>query len=335
MIAETRLGGLLKSTFLETNGQGVSIPMTHANRLLASIALNKFPLDHEKAFALTRKYLPIAEGLSKTMNLNEFANLKGDLFSLVRAKSEHELMCETADYEVSADEFIAGPVQSNEWTKNKSNWLEAINWLIELSSILRIMPPEHIADIRALQPTSNNWAHLEGYWPMSDRYKTPHQTLSGLQDVLNSLRWSGFAARRVGLIIGDFRIGTHKTHIEFLRSAKEAVGIKGQLVVITPSKKTILNTTTKDKVWDDEHREAVLNANPYVDQLLVADMPERYYSHPERFWQRVWSKIEPDFVFLGEKDHPLQSIYETQSKSLGGILLIDDVPVTARSADLV
>lgn len=130
-------------------------------------------------------------------------------------------------------------------------------------------------------------------------------------------------------------LGIHKAHIDFIARAKKAIGPKGQLIVISPSSKTILNTTQKKEVWPDEQRRAILEMDLDIDQLWIAEMPEKYYPNPSVYWRYVWSKIKPDFVFLGERDHELQPLYEMQCKYLGGILLIDDVPVTVRSRDLL
>jgi len=101
---------------------------------------------------------------------------------------------------------------------------------------------------------------------------------------------------KVGLIIADLRVGDHAAHGKFFKRAKGALGVRGALIV---------------------------------------DMPEEYYSKPNEYWQEVWRAVNPNFVFLGETNHPLQEVYESQARRLGGIILIDPAPVIQRSGDLL
>jgi hypothetical protein len=72
-----------------------------------------------------------------------------------------------------------------------------------------------------------------------------------------------------------------------------------------------------------------------IDDVFCAHMPTKYYPQPSLYWQSVWKKLKPDLVFLGEINHPLEEIYRRQCNVLGGILLIDDSPVSGRSEDLL
>lgn len=148
-------------------------------------------------------------------------------------------------------------------------------------------------------------------------------------------RWGQRIIRRVGLIIADLRVGDHSAHGKFFERAKKALGVRGALVVIAPSKKTILETTDKKDSWNDEDRLYRLRTNRNIDFSLIVDIPSEYYQEPNKYWEQVWKAINPNFVFLGERNHPLQEAYESQARRLGGIVLIDPAPVAQRSGDLL
>lgn len=319
MAVNPELRSVLERSFtIERENRDV-VPVTFAHKILHKLAMEKFPNDAVATDRIVARYSPMAEWLTRTQTINEFTLLKRNLMN------------------ISASDRLTDSPDRDYWNGVRVKDAEPLNTLFDLSTMLNIVPKSHEEYINkwknwseviytSLEETRNINAH---------RFLShPHLDLESLLGRLKLINTIGLVGRR-GLIIGDFRVGMHKAHIDLIARAKRAVGPSGQLIVITPSKKTILNTTSKTVVWDDVHRSAVLDMNLDIDQLWVADMPAKYYSDPSAYWRYVWSAIKPDFIFLGEKNHPLQPVYQIQSKYLGGILLIDDAPVTVRSADLL
>jgi hypothetical protein len=182
------------------------------------------------------------------------------------------------------------------------------------------------------------WNRTEGDVAGKVEQVSVHETLNSLIESLTKQRDLGFdkkSARRKGLLIGDLRTADHREHGDLIEKAKLAVGLKGDFIVITPTKKTILNTTDKTDCWDDQNRLYHLRRNLNIDHLLMLDMPEEYWSKPGVFWDIVYRQVSPDLVFLGEANHPLRSQFEARCRYFGGLLLVDSKPITIRSRDLL
>lgn len=318
------------------------VPLSFAHQTLLSLARDtyKSPKYQEMVMA---KYSPLTEWLVHTKTIEEFMELKSNLYNLACNKATRHLFGEV---ELQVDLSI----REEEWNERKNDWFKTLNWLFLLSDAFGIFPKENIEHINDNAKHghllgSSVWGDLEGFDEgfVSSLDRDPH-SLKELSRTLLYKRKKDWCVddkfnqrliRRVGLIIADLRVGDHAAHGRFFGRAKEALSIRGALVVIAPSKKTILETTDKKDSWDDEDRLYRLRTNRNIDFSLIVDMPKECYQKPNEYWEQVWRAINPNFVFLGERNHPLQEVYESQAKRLGGIVLIDPAPVVRRSEDLL
>lgn len=269
--------------------------------------------------------------------------LKSDLYGLACSMAPRRPFGKT---ELQVDLSIP----EEEWSEKKNDWFKTLDWLFLLSDAFGIFPKENIEHINKTAKQggflgSSAWGDLEGFDEgfVSSLKREP----ISLEELSTTLlydrkknywvddKWNQRIIRRVGLIIADLRVGDHAAHGKFFEKAKEALGVKGALVVVAPSKKTILETTDKNDSWSDEDRLYRLRTNRNIDFSLIVDMPSEYYQEPNKYWEQVWKAINPNFVFLGEKNHPLREVYESQARRLGGIILIDPAPVAQRSRNLL
>jgi len=349
-------GGALKQTF-ENKLEGRDyVPFTYAQRTLLSIVQKRYKSPSHQERAMTQ-YAPLADWLAKPKTIDELMQLKSDLYSL---------SCHLAQLHLFGDieMMLSVGVDEKVWNDRRADWYKTLGWMFSLSDAFRIWPKENIEYIKSQKGKrilgAGVYGDLEGL-PTNDIAYYPYREIAPLEqpsytwfddssrlkimstefqrkrekDYFIDNEWGKPTIKRLGLIIGDLRVGDHLAHGRFLEKAKYALGTRGALVVILPSNKTIQATTNKQESWPDEDRIYRLRSNRFVDYSLLIDMPKEYYSNPSEYWKMVWKVINPDFVFLGEENHPLEPLYREQSKSLGGILLVDDVPVTRRSADLL
>ena len=318
------------------------VPLSFAHKALLSLACERYKRPKYREMVMA-KYSPLAEWLVRPQTIEEFMKLKSDLYNLAcnmapgRSFGETGLQVDLSIYE-------------EEWNERKNDWFKTLDWLFLLSDAFGIFPKENIEHINRTVKQggflgSSVWGDLEGFDEgFVLNMKREPRSLGELSTTLLYDRkkmywvddkWDQRIIRRVGLIIADLRVGDHAAHGKFFKRAKEALGVRGALVVIAPSKKTILETTDKKDSWDDEDRLYRLRTNRNIDFSLIVDMPSEYYQEPNKYWEQVWRAINPDFVFLGEENHPLQEVYESQARRLGGIILIDPALVTQRSGDLL
>jgi glycerol-3-phosphate cytidylyltransferase-like family protein len=171
------------------------------------------------------------------------------------------------------------------------------------------------------------WRRIEGDKVEDSPRPNVFTQLAELKHSLDQFRETNYlktCVPRVGLMFGDFRVGFHPDHSRLAQNAKLALGKGGRLVVVTPTKEVIQKVNHKSPVWDDGIRVPLIANDRSVNDILLSDMDPEYYENPTLHWADVWKTIDPDLVFLGEVNHPLEPIYRFQSKRLGGILLIDD-----------
>ena len=348
---------ILKKTF----GAGPEIrdyvEFTYAQKTLLSVVKKRYKSPTYQERIMTQ-YAPLADWFAKPKTIDGFMELKSNLY---------ELSCHLAEQRLFGDleMRLSVGVEEETWNSGKPDWYKTLEWMFALSNAFNIWPEENLKYIKGQAKKhhflgADAYGKLEGL-PTNDIADYTYMEIEPLNqpshswfndsDLLNFLyrelqwkrkkdyfvdgEWKKPIIKRLGLIIGDLRVGDHLAHGKFLEKAKYALGTRGALVVIVPSNKTIFATTDKKKSWDDEDRIYRLRSNRFVDYSLLLDMPEEYYPNPNEYWKMVWKKINPDFVFLGEENHPLEPLYKEQSKSLGGILLVDKSPVTKRSGDLL
>ena len=308
---------ILRNTLNRSAEKRNFVPVSSAHKKLWKLVTQKYPDDASQQQVMMARYSPLAEWLAAPRTLDGFNDLKSEVF-----------------------DFACYVAKDQKWMMNREKWEEAIPWLLELSAALNIMPQRSLDDIPKLRKETMGhgvWVALEG-GPQVCRYVKVHHDLESMVRGLNEHRNPGLMAipiRRLGMIIGDFRVGAHSAHNDFIHNAKAVLGRWGKLLVITPSRASILATTPKATTWPDGDRLSSLANNKYVDYIYLADIPSKFWRDPGVYWRAVWAKINPDFIFLGEENHPLQAVYELQCKYLGGILLIDNQPVTRRSEDLI
>lgn len=171
------------------------------------------------------------------------------------------------------------------------------------------------------------WRRIEGDKVEDSPRPKVFMDLKDLKDDLDEFRSRNYLKTyipRVGLMFGDFRVGFHPDHSRLAHNAKLALGKGGRLIVVTPTKEVIQKVNHKTPVWDDEIRVPIIANDRSVNDILLSDMDPSLYDNPTLHWAGVWKTIDPDLVFLGETNHPLEPVYRFQSKRLGGILLIDD-----------
>jgi glycerol-3-phosphate cytidylyltransferase-like family protein len=311
----------------EKEGRSV-VPVSSVHKRLYELATLR-SLDFSERQRIMARYSPLAEWLTTPTTIDGFIHLRDRLLYLAWQKSDREL-AEILDVEPS----------------EAPRWKEPLVWLFSLASELRILDWERLKRFRGEEKNIGAW-QVEKKADRIDRdggFRSLLTYLEGEDKLLYLSIWmedlkqdKGFykPVSRVGLIFGDFRVGDHSAHRRLIENAREAVGENGWLQIIIPSRKTILTTTNKTDVWDDEERVGRLEVIRDVDHVLCVDMPERYYSDPDQYWREVWTAVKPDLIFLGEDNHPLEEKFKLQSRILGGILLVDPEPVTRRSSDLL
>lgn len=281
------------------------VPVSFAQRRFCEIVLGDVMGESEKQLKINQ-YLPAIEWMTRPQTIDEFQKLKRDLIEI------------GYEYQSPYSRKTVSPI-------------------LDMADEFKILLIDYLNE--HLGRTDSMWWGVEGDTPLQTNRVNTYDTFN---DLLKSIRvsrtkpWYKLAdTARLGLLIGDFRIGDHKEHGEIIRKAKLAVGRHGRLVVVTPTKKTILNTTDKKDSWDDDNRIYRLGGNRFIDDLWVADMPEELYEIPTVFWEWMYSQISPDLVFLGEANHPLQPQYERLTRRYGGVLLINPEPVGTRSGSLL
>lgn len=335
----------LKSVMQQTHERRIEdrdcVPASYAHRLLIN-NIDELGVESEwERDALIAQYSPLAEWLSKPRSVDEFQRDKKDVLNL---HGEWE-----SNPYYWSQKLLGEPYDLNWLTgatseRNKlwrENWGESSKCLLSLSSSLKILLPKHFDHLkreRNIISYKQMWTVLEGDKPRESKEVIVHETLDSLTESINKYRkrtYSDPGVGRIGLVIGDFRVGDHSAHGVLFKQSKLAVGNVGKLVVTTPSKRTILATSKKEDAWDDEERLYRLVSNRYIDDVLKLDMPEEYWEKPDIYYSNVWRAIKPDLVFIGEENHPLQKNFELRSRYFGGILLIDDAPITVRSGDLL
>ncbi len=320
---------ILRGTFDRNAENRNFVPISFSHKILWELATRKYPNDANKQQVAMARYSPLVEWLATPRTIADFEKLKSFFFTRAVDLVEWKLIYAGAP---SWHPYDGNP--------DREKWEDAVTWLFELGAELKIMPQRNLDDLPELSKEKMGhglWLALEE-GPQVCRYVKVHRDLELMARGLDEHRNSELMAipiRRLGMIVGDFRVGDHSAHGQLIRNAKTALGRWGELLVVTPSRETILATTNKADAWPDAERVYRLSANKYIDYIWVADMPSKYWQDPATYWRTVWAKIKPDFVFLGEENHPLQEVYELQCKYLGGILLIDDQPVTRRSGDLM
>lgn len=319
------------------------VPVSYVHQTLLNLALERHPHNAAKRDEVMARYSPLAEWLVKPRSIEQFMGLKSDLLYLSWDTSpacalESALRENLRTFKDNTHPYV---------NENYYKWRGPVNWLLRLSAELRILDLGRVHKLKVnsknkgMGSTNYLWNEVEGWTDKS--YEVPNATeldqymhyLSNLLQVYRNKANEGRGISRVGVIFGDFRIADHKAHRHFIRNARMAVGMHGWLEIVIPTKRTILNTTDKTDCWPDDERVDRLSSNPHVNHVFLAHMPKKDYAAPERYWRQIWRNIHPDLVFLGERHHPLESAYRTQSAVLGGMLLIDTTRVDRRSRDLL
>lgn len=300
---------------------------TKARELLQTLVSVQFPGETKLQQEVFEKYLSTADWLTAPKTIEEFQALKKSFIELYYG-GNYFLK------QILGKETLA---ENTKHVEGLEKLIDSTNWTLRIAAALKILLLEKI---RAEKAFSANylWNTVEGNNPKKSEEVVIHKNLEALLKAIQTYRLEGYnktSIGRVGLVFGDFRVGDHLAHGKLLEKAKLATGILGKLVVITPNSKTIINTTKKTQVWNSKERLYRLSHNPFIDDLLMIDMPQEYWGEPTKYWQMVWENIQPELIFLGEENHPLQPTYEELSKQIGSILLIDPRPITQRSEDLL
>jgi glycerol-3-phosphate cytidylyltransferase-like family protein len=358
---------IIKMSFEREKEDRDFISFTYGQKSLLNLVNERFksPIHKEKAMS---KYGPLAEWFAEPKTFDEFMGLKNNLYSLTCYMVEKKLF---GDFDLQR----SINVDENRWREDNKEWYKTLDWVFAISDILRIWPQENtdyiksqrrkqllgatvygeleygdvgygLGHLQNYQSNESNFKDIEGSRDpeIREMYNSHQDPLTQLCLDLNWQRkniynidgfWYRPIVKRVGLIIADLRVGDHLAHGRLLEKAKITLGTRGCLLVVIPNNKTIYATTNKTDSWPDEDRLYRLRSNRFVDLSIMVKMPEEYYKNPDEYWKFVWKSISPDFIFLGEKDHPLENLYIEQSKTIGGILIVDDSVVTRRSRDLL
>lgn len=291
---------------------------------------------------LIANHSPMVDWLSRPRPVHDFQVLKKDVLSF---HMQHERNPYYWGEEHLGPEhhypFHDSPEDIKLKESWRSSWGESISFLLSLSTSLKILLPEHLVQLknkRMAMFLNQAWSQLEGDEPVRNIKTVVHQTMGGLVDTLKKERETTYlkpGLGRVGLLFGDFRVGDHSGHGAVIENARLALGKNGQLVVVTPSRQTIINVSKKEDVYPDEERLYRLKSNRHIDHVWMHDMPENSWGNSNTYYENIWKEINPDLLFLGEKDHPQQKQYGINSQLLGGLILINDGPVLIRSGELL
>lgn len=131
---------------------------------------------------------------------------------------------------------------------------------------------------------------------------------------------AGFQVTR-GLVIGDFALGPHTEQIELFEQMREALGNSGVLTIAVASKISILATTDKTRILDDDERLNRVAALEAVDLAVITDPPPKYYGNVNLWYRDFWEKVRPNICGFGAKDYFLVKELRERSMRYGGILL--------------
>jgi glycerol-3-phosphate cytidylyltransferase-like family protein len=335
------LKNTLQGTFDRSHEDRNFVPISFTHRLILDRIKALGIEDPQMQSETLAKYSPMAEWLGRPQTIEEFQSLKHDVFNLYNGSRKiiTNYWTKNALGEVYYSSYKPNESEILHNKKWEETWGESIDWLLYLSSSMKVLLPQHIAHKkRVLTFDEQVWLNMEGNEPKSANNTIVHNSLEMLTEYIHDRRkstWRNPGVGRVGLLFGDFRVGDHKGHGKTLEDAKMAVGNDGELIVVTPSKKTILATTTKKDAWDDDDRLYRLRTNPFINSILVADMPEVYWTKPDEYYNLIWKEISPDLAFLGEENHPLETQFTLRSMYFGGMLLIGKSPVLRRSGELL
>lgn len=338
MAIDSELKSILGSRLFKNDEVRDFVPVSYAHRELWKAACEEFPDNTKVQFEVMAKYSPIVDWFIKPRSIESFQILKMDMYKLHDSRGDvTELARHLQEKIVSEDpnDFPQPYLATHYWyngpifTEQGIEWQSITNWTLDIANQLKIISSRQISQLPFRYSPEGLWNVIEGNKVTPNNEVVNHDSLNSLVRTLENENG------RRGLIFGDFRVGDTTDHDQILNHAKLAVGKKGSLIVVTPTRKTILNTTQKTDSYNDEERLHRLRNNRNVDHLLMLDMPEGYWQTPSVFWVNVWKKVAPNLIFLGEKNHPLQPIYEAQSRHIGSLLLIDDKPVSIRSGDLL
>jgi hypothetical protein len=331
---------LIQDSFYRSEEKRDIVPVNKIHSIILE-RLDKLKINSEQERQkMVARYSPLGEYLSSPQTIEHFQDTKRFLTGLYW-KSKNSSPYYWSKELLDENYLLSDSLQAHKDTQNKWNitWGSSISWLLYLSSKLKIILPENInLERRKSVDVNQVWYKVEGDKPDKAEETFVHRDTEDLLKHLNEIYSPGWytpKAIRKGLVVGDFRVGDHSAHGALFENAKAALGKNGVLVMETPTKKTILNTTTKTDCWEDNERIYKLSRNPYINELLLLDMPEEYYDNPDLYYTEFYKKLRPDFVFLGEKNHPLENNFKIRTQYYGGVLLIDDKPIVQRSSALI
>lgn len=115
------------------------VPLSFAHQTLLLLAREKYKSPKYQEMVMA-KYSPLAEWLTQPKTIEEFMELKSNLYNLAGHIAEKRLFGEVG-LQVNLS------IREEEWNERKNDYFKTLNWLFLLSDAFGIFPKENIEHI--------------------------------------------------------------------------------------------------------------------------------------------------------------------------------------------